>query len=145
MAARNTSSHTTNCEKSRNIKFPALHGALFSDARVFHATVRARRPFLKILFSMSSFPSRDWCKGCFSSPHRPRNGVWRADLRALTVCLIARHERPERLLLKRKNEMSGVQRGCISNSLNRDNETHRALTEPSIRLSRRSHSGLVRT
>lgn len=133
MAARNTSSHTTNSEKSRNRKFPALCGALLSDARVCHATARPRRFFLKNLISMFSFPSRDWCKDCFSSPHRPRNGVWRADLRALPVCLITRHERPERLLLKRKNKMSGVQGRCISNPLNRDNEAQRALTEHSCK------------
>jgi len=74
-------------------------------------------------FIVFSLPSRDWCKGCFSSPHRSRNGVWRADLRALPVCLITRHKRLERLFLKGRIKMSGVLRRGISNALNRDNET----------------------
>lgn len=77
-----------------------------------------RQDFLKYLFVVFSVPSQDWCKSCFGSPHLPRNGVWRADLRALPVCLITRHERLGRLFLKRKNTMRGVQRRGISNALN---------------------------
>ncbi len=78
---------------------------------------------------MFSVPSQDWCKSCFGSPHLPRNGVWRADLRALPVCLITRHERFGRLLLKRKNKKSVACRGAAFQMLwTEDDEEYKPLT-----------------